>query len=148
MGLSDSIEQFILELMKNEEDDFLELKRNELAGIFNCVPSQINYVMSTRFNEQRGYIVESRRGGGGYIRIRRISHGDDAIVGIIEKIGNSIDYETAVSVINYLYNNECINKRETDIMLSAVGDKSITVAQPNKNILRANILKNMIISLL
>ena len=71
MGISDRIEAFICELMK-EDDGWVELGRNELAGIFNCVPSQINYVMSTRFTPNRGYITESRRGGGGYLRIKRI----------------------------------------------------------------------------
>ena len=66
MGISDKIESFILELLK-EDDDWLEIGRNELASVFNCVPSQINYVISTRFNQDRGYIVESRRGGGGYL---------------------------------------------------------------------------------
>ena len=69
MGMSDRIEAFILELLK-EDDEWLEIGRNELASVFNCVPSQINYVISTRFGPDRGYIVESRRGGGGYLRIK------------------------------------------------------------------------------
>ena len=73
MGVSDKIESFITELLKNEDDEWLELRRNELATFFNCVPSQINYVISTRFNPEHGFVVESRRGGGGYLRIRRIS---------------------------------------------------------------------------
>lgn len=147
MGLSDSIEQFIIELMKNEEG-WLELKRNELAGIFNCVPSQINYVMTTRFNEQRGYVVESRRGGGGYIRIRRINTADGGIADVLARIGASLDIDSAKAIISYLYDNEFISERELKIMAGGVSDKSITVTQPNKDALRANILKNMLTAIL
>ncbi len=147
MGLSDSIEQFIIELMKDEEG-WLELKRNELAGIFNCVPSQINYVMTTRFNEQRGYVVESRRGGGGYIRIRRINTGDNRIADVISRIGTALDTDSAKAIISYLYDSEFINERELKIMAGGISDKSITVAQPNKDALRANILKNMLTAIL
>ena len=147
MGLSDSIEQFIIELMKSE-DGWLELKRNELAGIFNCVPSQINYVMSTRFNEQRGYVVESKRGGGGYIRIRRISPQSNEILQIISQIGNSLNQDNANSIIAYLCKNNRLSQREAQIMTGGVSDKSIVVPQPNKDILRANILKNMLMTLM
>ncbi len=82
MGISDRIEAFICELMK-EDDGWVELGRNELAGIFNCVPSQINYVMQTRFTPERGYIIESRRGGGGYLKIKKIGIDLDDIVGVI-----------------------------------------------------------------
>ena len=72
MGVSDRITAFITALLEEEQgNDWLELKRNELAQIFGCVPSQINYVISTRFNPQHGYEVESKRGGGGFIKIRR-----------------------------------------------------------------------------
>lgn len=147
MGLSDNIEQFIIELLK-DEDGWLELKRNELAGIFNCVPSQINYVMSTRFNEQRGYVVESRRGGGGYIRIRRIVSPDNALIQIISQIGTSLDADSAKAIISYLYDNEIVNERELKIMAGGVSDKSISLSQPNKDTLRANILKNMLTAIL
>ena len=72
MRMSDKIESFILELLKQEKDDWLRIQRNELAEIFGCVPSQINYVLQTRFSPERGYIVDSQRGGGGCVRIRRV----------------------------------------------------------------------------
>lgn len=147
MGLSDNIEQFIIELLKNE-DGWLELKRNELAGIFNCVPSQINYVMTTRFNEQRGYVVESRRGGGGYIRIRRIENGDDTLIRIIAQIGQALDADNASSIISYLLANEFVSEREAKLMAGGVSDKSIKIPQPNKDVVRADILKNMLIAIL
>ena len=79
MGMSDRIESFILELLK-DSDDWLEIGRNELASVFNCVPSQINYVISTRFNSDKGYIVESRRGGGGYLKIKRIVPNEEDLI--------------------------------------------------------------------
>ena len=72
MGLSDKIEAFITELLKEDSSEWLELRRNELASIFGCAPSQINYVISTRFSPEHGYIVESRRGGGGYLKIKQL----------------------------------------------------------------------------
>ena len=80
MGMSDKIDAFINELLKDDTDEWLELKRNELASIFGCVPSQINYVISTRFNPEHGYIVVSRRGGGGYLRIKQVKHEDCIIM--------------------------------------------------------------------
>jgi len=147
MGLSDNIEQFIIELLKNEEG-WLELKRNELAGIFNCVPSQINYVMTTRFNEQRGYVVESRRGGGGYIRIRRIENGDNGILQIISQIGTAVDADDASSIIAYLMANGFVSEKEAKLMAGGVSDKSIRISQPNKDVVRADILKNILIAIL
>ena len=86
MGISDRIEAFICELTK-ADDGWVELGRNELAGIFNCVPSQINYVISTRFTPEKGYAVESRRGGGGFIKIRRVSHNaGEVIAGISDEV--------------------------------------------------------------
>ena len=92
-GISDRIEGFIMELLKDEAPDtWLELRRNELASVFGCVPSQINYVISTRFSPDHGYIVESRRGGGGYLRIKRVENGDSPIYSAIKAISGSIDY--------------------------------------------------------
>ena len=99
MRLSDTIEQFI-KTMLVEETQEIELKRNELAEYFNCAPSQINYVLSTRFTPDHGYIIESRRGGGGCIRIFRMkqSTGEQLLYLIHERIGDSID---AVSANHY-----------------------------------------------
>lgn len=149
MGISDKIEAFITELLKNEESGCLELGRNELAQIFNCVPSQINYVIRTRFNDEHGYIVESKRGGGGYLRIKRIYSDDNSlIVHIINSIGDDLDLQTAFSVAERLYTDGIIDLKTVNIIKSAVSDNSITIPQPLKNQLRANIFKNMIYTLL
>ncbi|MBO5059914.1 MAG: CtsR family transcriptional regulator [Clostridia bacterium] len=144
MGISDKIEAFIMELMKNEAE-YAEFGRNELADIFGCVPSQINYVISTRFSPEKGYTVESRRGGGGYIKIRRISLGGPSKV--ISQIGDSCDADTAKSVINYLYERGEIERQAAMVLLSAVSDKSLAMVGNGRNRLRAEILKNAICEL-
>lgn len=138
MGLSDRIEAFICELLR-EDDDFAEFGRNELADIFGCVPSQINYVISTRFNEKNGYLVESRRGGGGYIRISRLDGKD------IE-IGEACDYKTAELLVKRLLTMQRISKQTARAVLASVTDRVLEDA-PKKDELRAKILKNVIINL-
>ena len=145
MGVTDKIEAFITELLKNEEDEWLELGRNELAQIFTCVPSQINYVIRTRFSPERGYIVQSRRGGGGYLRIKKIENTPNALS--VGMIGDEIDFPTASALIRELLQNYVIDQKTADIMSAAVCDRSLTIPQPHKNTLRANILKNMLITL-
>lgn len=140
MGISDKIEIFICELLKNENDS-IELKRNELASVFNCVPSQINYVISTRFNPERGYLVESRRGGGGFIRITRVDT-EDVLANAVSQIGSAIDFQTAFSLIQYLYKQNGIDKPAADLLLSCISDRSICISQPHRDAVRASILKN------
>ena len=148
MGISDRIEAFITELMRNDENEWVELRRNELAAVFNCVPSQINYVISTRFNPERGYAVESRRGGGGYLRIRRISgENENPIRGVICNIGSSIDFLNAKACIIRLAELGVADERTARVMINAISDNSLLIPQPHKDTLRASILKNMITAL-
>ncbi len=141
MGISDKIEAFIMELMKGDAD-YAEFGRNELADVFGCVPSQINYVISTRFSPQRGYSVESRRGGGGYIKIRRIDIGDSH--GIIANIGEACDVGTARSIVGYLHENGKLDTVAAKILLAAVSDRSLKLQNPVRDRIRAEILKNAI----
>lgn len=147
MGISDKIEAFIAELMKNEPEEWLELRRNELASIFGCVPSQINYVISTRFNPEHGYIVESRRGGGGYLRIKRIKYEDGIIMQTIKNTGESIDEKTVRAHLSNLLRAQAIDSREASLILSAVSDSSLGSEQPDRDIIRARIFKNMLASI-
>lgn len=144
MGISDRIEAFIIELMKDEAE-YAEFGRNELADIFGCVPSQINYVISTRFSPEKGYTVESRRGGGGYIKIRRVDLGgaSDVIAGI----GDHCDERTAKAIITYMYEKGKMNEQAARMVLAAVSDKSLAIENPQKDRLRANILKNVLCKL-
>mgnify|MGYP002517100172 CR=1 FL=1 len=147
MGISDKIECFITELLKEEdENDWLELKRNELASFFNCVPSQINYVIATRFNPQHGFIVESRRGGGGYLRIKRVAN-NNPLSDTITSVGNSLSYPDAEAYVSYLMRTGVLKKENAAIILSGVNDNSLTIPQPDKDRLRANIFKNMLSAL-
>ncbi len=140
MGMSDRIESFILQLLA-DEDDWIELKRNELASAFDCVPSQINYVLATRFNQSNGYVTESRRGGGGYLRIRRISTGSD-LYSFIAGVEDSIDAGGAAALLTTLLQLGLVTERDAAIIGAAVSDKSIIINQPYKNKVRAEILRN------
>ena len=144
-GISDRIEAFITALIEEEESRCIDLKRNELAGIFNCVPSQINYVISTRFNPQRGYAVESKRGVGGYLRIRRISAPESSPINtVLQNIGDSLSSADAEAYIKWLEKNNALSSECMTVMLAAVSDRSINITQPAKDIVRANILKNIL----
>ena len=146
MKLSNIIEEFIKEML--EESREIELQRNELANRFNCVPSQINYVISTRFSPERGYSVESRRGGGGYIRITKTApENEHLILHIVNAIGNSITSASANSVINELYSAELLTHKEAKIIMAALSDNSIIISRPERDIVRAKMLKNILVNL-
>ena len=148
--LSDIIEAFIKQMIA-DTDGTIEIQRNELANQFNCVPSQINYVIDTRFTVDRGYYVESRRGGGGHVKIRRISinRPGNYLMHIISSMGNSISQQSAEVFINNFVDYDVISEREGFVMKAAVSDKVLGGLQmPDRDILRAVLLKNMIISLL
>lgn len=135
MGLSDKIEAFILELMKQEQEDWLKIQRNELAGIFGCVPSQINYVIRTRFNPEQGYIVESRRGGGGCVRIRKVN--------TLPSKSDALSESDCRIIIDRLFADSAISARESRLMKAAISDSALD-GTANKDITRANILKEML----
>lgn len=143
--LSDIIEQFIKDMLDDKSDKELMIQRNELANYFSCAPSQINYVLTTRFTTDRGYYIESRRGGGGYIVIKRIEHGKgkNLLDILVEKIGDSITYDRAYQIIEGLCESEVITDREADIMKIAINDRTL-YHYDNRNALRADILKGMI----
>lgn len=147
MRLSDLIEEYILEMLEKEK--FIEIQRNELAGQFNCVPSQINYVISTRFNPERGFYVESRRGGGGNITIRQVVYTEnDYINQVINAIGNSINSLNADKYIKEMLSYNIIDTKTAKLIKVAISDKILGVIEnPKRDILRANIFKNMLINI-
>lgn len=148
--MSDIIEAFLKQMI-NETDGSIEIQRNELANHFNCVPSQINYVIDTRFTTERGYYVESRRGGGGHIRIRRvnISRPGNYLMHIISSMGDSISQQSAEVFINNFIDYEVVSAREGLILKAATSDKVLGgIQMPERDILRAVMLKNMLTSLL
>lgn len=147
MRLSDSIEQFIKELL-NTDDSEVELKRSELASYFQCAPSQINYVLATRFTLDDGYVIESRRGGGGYIRIVRVVQPGAQRLGYLihERIGDAISEAEAVRLIGRLVEQQVITEGEGEIMRAAVSQQAMSVPAPDaiKDALRAKALKSML----
>ena len=147
MKLTNLIEDFIKEMIA-EENGTIELKRNELAGRFGCVPSQINYVISTRFSPERGYIVESRRGGGGYIKIQRVMpKPGNRMMHIVNAIGNYVSYADAAAIVRNCYDYDLISEKEARIILAAITEKSIPIEQPQQDVLRARMLKNILVSI-
>jgi len=146
MRLSDMIEEFLKELLT--EEDIIEIKRNELAERFNCVPSQINYVISTRFNPNQGYYVESKRGGGGNITIKKVNiTKSNYFMHIINNIGDKI----SMSEVNIFLNNflmyELITEEQAKIIKIVTSDNVLNVPPQYKDSLRANIFKNILINL-
>lgn len=147
MRLSDTIEQFIKTMLAQDEQE-VELKRNELAEYFGCAPSQINYVLSTRFTPDHGYIIESRRGGGGYIRIFRMQQDtrEQLLYLLNERIGDAIDPLSADHLIQQLLEREIVTQSEASLMKAAISPQalSLPVTADMKNALRAKILKAML----
>ena len=149
-GLSNIIERFIIELFQDAKDNIIEIQRNEMAEYFECSPSQINYVLSTRFTPYKGYYIESRRGGGGYIKIIKVSIEDYSELNeiIIETIGKSITKAKAYHIIERLYEENIISRREEEIIKVVISDSSLSKLVDNRNELRADILKNILLILL
>lgn len=148
MRLSDAIEQFIKTMLSQEAPE-VELRRNELAEYFNCAPSQINYVLATRFTPDHGYIIESRRGGGGYIRIFRMAQdtSEQLIYLLNERVGDAIDALSASHLVQQLLERELVTEGEAAMMNAALSPQalSLPLSAEMKDALRARILKNMLL---
>ncbi|MCH5162560.1 MAG: CtsR family transcriptional regulator [Clostridiales bacterium] len=148
MTVSDIIESFLLETLGNELS--VSFNRNELATYFSVAPSQINYVLSTRFTPERGYIIESRRGGGGSIKIIRVSEdADDVIIRYIEEtLASGIEYGKACQIIDRLTDDEIYTKSEAALIKAAISDKALLAPTVAKARLRGAILKNILLETL
>jgi transcriptional regulator CtsR len=145
MGITDIIARFIMDEI-SETGGCAELQRAELAQRFNCVPSQINYVISTRFAPEHGYIVESRRGGNGYIRITRLRSSVGQLAArMIGAIGAELDQGEAEALISAAAGAGLITRREARLLRSAVSPRALAAASREERArLRAGILKNML----
>lgn len=146
--ISDIIEEFILEQL--EDMEYINLSRNELANFFNCAPSQINYVLSTRFTEPKGFLVESHRGGGGYIRLARVNMDrDDYIRELLENtLCSDVDYSSAMAIISNLIEMDYLTEDEGRVLKYALSPKALSMPIKIENKQRANILKNVLINIL
>ncbi len=147
MRMSDLIEEFIKDLF-DEQNEAIEIQRNELAEQFNCVPSQINYVISTRFKPSQGYYVESRRGGGGHITIRKVNNTkEDYIMHIINNIGNVLTTNEVDILISDFLTYNIITPKEAKFIKVATSDNVLRLNQQIKDEVRARIFKNMLLNI-
>lgn len=147
MRMSDMIEDFIKDLF--EEDDLVEIQRNDLAQKFNCVPSQINYVIATRFKPSQGYYVESKRGGGGSIKIKKVNiTKSNYFMHIINSIGDSLTAQEVDIFISNILSYNMVNTIEAKLLKVATSDNVLKIEQPIRDELRARIFKNMIVNLI
>lgn len=147
--LSDVIEMFLKDMM-NDMDGIIEIQRNELASHFNCVPSQINYVIDTRFTSEHGYLVESRRGGGGSIVIKRVDLKRPAsyLMHAINSMGEGISQQSAEAFVNNFQDYNIISEGQANLIKAAISDKVLgMVDNPKREMLRARMLKNMLLCL-
>ena len=151
MGLTGKIEQFLLEQLKIEQREYIEIGRNELAEKFNCAPSQINYVLSTRFTPYKGYYIESRRGGSGYIKITKLEMTENQLINNIlnETIKDSITLDKVKHILQGLTEEGVIEEREALLITHSLDDHALKSIDINdRNLVRASIFKNILLALL
>jgi transcriptional regulator CtsR len=148
-NLSDMIENFIKRMFEDMPEGILEIQRNEMANYFQCAPSQINYVLTTRFTLERGYYVESRRGGGGYVRIKKLKINEDEFLkDIIEYIGDSISGSDSKAILERLWEEDVITEREMKILNAAINKYNLPLCPQDRDMVRARIMKAVITALL
>ena len=148
MRMSDLVAQYIMQML-DEQNGSAEIQRNELAGNLGCVPSQINYVITSRFTPEQGYIVESRRGGGGYIRISRVKMDRGmAMMHIINSVGSSLDKATAEVMLNNMLQRNMIELQSAKLIAAALSDRTLSqVEQDKRDTVRADLFKNMLLTI-
>ena len=146
--ISDIIEEFILEQLDNT--DYINLSRNELANFFNCAPSQINYVLSTRFTEPKGFLIESHRGGGGYIKLERVNLDKNNYIKqlLSTTLNDEIGYNECLTILANLCNLKIISEDTRKVLGYALTSKALALPVRIENKQRANILKNILINIL
>ena len=143
-NMSDIIEEYLKNVLLAQEK--VEIRRSEIADRFNCVPSQINYVINTRFTVQQGYVVESKRGGGGYIRIMKVNLVDDMDIldALLEVVPEELSMKQANHILQNLYDNELLSKREAQLLNIAMSKESLTEAEQCSGQLSSNMIKNIL----
>lgn len=145
-NISDVIEAHLKQIIERNKHKTVEIKRSEIADQFACVPSQINYVINTRFTPEKGYHVESKRGGGGYIRIQRmaVNSKNNLIDELIDLVRPSVDQRVAVAIIERLYEQEYISIREAKLMINAIDREVLALKLPVRDELRSRVLVAML----
>lgn len=146
MKLSDAIADMILNMF-DDNTSTIQIQRNDLAQQLGCVPSQINYVITSRFTPEQGYRIESRRGGGGYIMITRAATKENALMSLVNSIGNSIDEKSAKANIYNLHYQGLLSDKAGRTMMSVVSDNNFKGVETEiKNQIRASLLKQMLLA--
>ncbi|HEY9576865.1 MAG TPA: CtsR family transcriptional regulator [Pseudobacillus sp.] len=148
-NISDIIEDYLKRVLEMNGSEIVEIKRNEVAEKFQCVPSQINYVINTRFTIEKGYMVESKRGGGGYIRIIKVKVHDqyDLIEQLVSLVGNQISQSASENLIYRLVEEKVISEREAKIMISVMDRSVLYIDLPERDELRARMITSMLMAL-
>ncbi|MGI8317230.1 CtsR family transcriptional regulator [Halobacillus mangrovi] len=148
-NISDIIEEYLKNILNEDHQKTIEIKRSEIADQFQCVPSQINYVIKTRFTVEKGYIVESKRGGGGYIRISRIEHKKDSdmIEEIMDMVQPTVSQTAALDVITRLLESEIITNREAKIIQSIIDREVLAFPLPLRDEVRSRIMTALLFTL-
>lgn len=145
-NLADRIEEYLKRILGEAAEGFIILQRGSLADFFSCAPSQINYVLTTRFTAERGYLVESRRGGGGYLRIVRLGLDPDGKFQrlMAELIGDELTQDRAYNLIDRLEEEEIFNKKEAILIKSIFADRILNDLVPEAAVLRARMMKEIL----
>jgi len=149
MGTSDLIANFIVDALEHA-GGIAELQRSNLAERFSCVPSQINYVISTRFSPEHGYIVESRRGGGGFIRITRVQASPERLImHTVNAVGDSLDLRTAAAFVSNMVGSDVLDEKTAGLIMTAISDQSLRpIAPEHRDIVRASVFKQLLVFVL
>lgn len=147
MSLSDDIEAYLMQQLNGSADGVVEIQRNALSEMFGCSPSQINYVLGTRFTAARGFLVESRRGGAGYVRLVRLACPRRVIDLLAQHVGDRIDQDRALHLVLRLLESGFLTHREAAMLAAAVDRRCLAVPLPERDRLRARLVKAMILTL-
>lgn len=146
-SISDLIEEFIMSSL--DDDDFIELSRNDLAKFFSCVPSQINYVLNTRFTPNRGFVIESQRGGSGYIKVIKMQNNNNNFLkNALELTHNPLNLMQGNQLVEEFCNRQLLTNREQALLKSAINVKALNNPINMDNVIRSNILKQVILELM
>jgi transcriptional regulator CtsR len=148
-NISEQIEKFLIATLG--ENDSIDITRNSLAEYFSCVPSQINYVLETRFTVDRGYIVESKRGGGGFVKISKIKTSDsnDYLNGLfLESIGDDLSEKRFSQILDKLVSDNIMAESERVLIEASLSDDSLSMPFTIRDKVRAKAFKNVILKLM
>ncbi|CAM2808588.1 CtsR family transcriptional regulator [Fructilactobacillus fructivorans] len=146
-NISDIIEDYLKDMLGDNDQERVEIRRSDIANHFDVVPSQINYVIKTRFTLRNGYLVESKRGGGGYIRIEKINLMDnsDVLDSLIDSIGDEISEKDEESILTTLYANGVITEKEKNMIAAILKKEAISLPdQTMEYQVRASVLEALL----